>query len=177
MLLKIKDKTGGEKIFSGVWLLVWLVVIAGIVIAVTMFHGADVDVRNIEADILYERLIGCVVQQGILEEDVNKDSVFRKCGLNQEVFAGDDGFYFRISVYDENENKVREDIVHGHKDFATQCAIQEKDEEGKETEAEHWAKCVRGVEGVLYYDHELKEGKIEVLAASNNVGRKISIME
>ena len=72
MLSKIfKNKKGGEKLLSIWWVFIISFVALIIAIGVDMFYGSEVDVREIEADILYEKVIECVVEQGFLVEDIN----------------------------------------------------------------------------------------------------------
>ncbi len=162
----MKNKRGGEKLLSIWWFFVLVIVGTGISVAVMMFYSADVDVREIEADILSEKIIDCIIEQGFLVEDITNENMFERCDLNQEIFGKESSFYFRISTWDEEGNKLKEDIV-GGKDFEVECEIGEAVEK-----AEHYPKCVKKKEGVLYYENnKVKRGELEILTASNQIGK------
>jgi len=59
-----KDKTGGEKLLSIWWLFTIAMVGAGIVFGVSMFYSAEIDVRNVEAEILSNKILDCFFVAG-----------------------------------------------------------------------------------------------------------------
>ena len=105
MMKLMSDKRGGEKYLSIWWFFVLAVIVGGIVIGVSAFNVADIDVKEIEADILANRVIDCVINNGYINEDfLNKNfDVFEKCYLNREIvdvkedMAGE--HYLEINVY------------------------------------------------------------------------------
>ena len=176
-MLNLKNKAGGEKLLSIWWFFVLTVVGVGIVIAVLMFYSADVDIRELESEILYERVSDCIVQDGFLVEGIfNKDfDLLKQCNLNEKIFNEDKLLYINIQIFDEAGNNLREvegGIEEGNSQFPKQCEFQE---EG--VEAKHYAKCFEKDLIVLYNKEGIKQGKIKILTASNNQGRKIPFIE
>jgi len=147
-----KNCKGGEKLLSIWWFFVLAIVGVGVSASVLIYHSAEADVREIETNILYERIINCVAEQGFLIEGlIGEDfDIFNKCQLNKEIKEGDFSF---------------------EKD----CEIQEG-EEG--VSAKYYPKCIRKKEIILYYvDNKIEEVELEILTASNQVGRKVSVIK
>jgi len=173
MLDKIfKDKKAGEKLLSAWWFVIIVIVGGGVAVSVIMYYSADIEVREAEAGILYEKIADCVIQQGFLVEEIfEKDfDIFKKCGLSKKVFEDTD-FSFKIRVLDDSGKLLREDIIKGDISFEKDCEIKEK------IKAEHYLKCINNSKKVSYYDNEIKKGVLEVLTASNQIGRKIPVLE
>lgn len=163
----MKGKIGGEKLLSVWWFFVLVIIGGGISIAVIMNYGASVDVRQIEANVLYEKIIDCAVEQGFLVEDLSNENVFEKCGLSEKVFGENSNFYFRISFLDEQGDKLKDDISKGA-NFEVGCKTLENE---KKPEAKYWAKCIEKTENMLYYQNtEIKKGVVQILTASNQEG-------
>lgn len=173
MLDKIfKDKKAGEKLLSAWWFVIIVIVGGGVAVSVIMYYSADIEVREVEAEILYEKIADCIIQQGVLIEDIFKKDfdIFTKCGLSKKVFENQD-FSFKIRVLDDSGKFLREDIIEGDISFEKDCEIKEK------IQAKHYLKCVKRAENILYYSDGIKKGVLEVLTASNQIGRKIPILE
>lgn len=167
-----KKKEG--KLLSVFWFFTLALVGVGISAAVLIYHSADVDTREVETDMLYNKIINCVVKQGFLIDELVKEdfNIFSECQLNKEIFGEGSYFYFNLRVFDNSSNLIKE-IQEGDFSFERDCEIQEG-EEG--VTARYYPKCTRKKENVLYYkDNKIKEGTLEILTASNQVGRKISV--
>ncbi len=109
MALKIiKNKKGGEKIFSIWWMLVLTIFGIGIVSGVLIFYSADTDVRGLEAKILYERISDCLINKGYLNNNLlNSDfDFYKECRLSKEILNSNN-FYFKISVFNESGNLLK----------------------------------------------------------------------
>jgi len=52
------------------WLFTIAMVGAGIVFGVSMFYSAEIDVRNVEAEILSNKILDCFFEQGILSDNL-----------------------------------------------------------------------------------------------------------
>lgn len=175
----------GEKLLSIWWFFVIAVVGAGITAGVLIYYSASVDMRGAEAELLSEKIFDCVVEEGFLIEGLLEESfdVFEECKLKEEVFEDGSFFYFHIrifdeagdliKVFDESGDLVREEIKEGDVSFEDDCEIQEEDEEGKKVRAKYYPKCVRKKKIIWYYSNGIKEGELEILTASNQVGGKI----
>ena len=171
------DRKGGEKIMSVWWFAVLIVVGTGIVISVLIFYSADVDVRYTESEILYNKIVDCVVQDGFLIDGVltKEFDLMKTCNLNTKVINEEKLFYIKMNILDENGKSLREPIIKGNVLFLEDCKIQEPDENGKTTGAKYYPKCSENTINVNY--GEDKKGKLEILTASNNLGRKIGVTE
>lgn len=173
------NKKGGEKLLSIWWFFVLAIVGVGISAGVLIYHSTDVDIREIEAENLYEKISNCVTEQGFLIDDILKEdfNIFEECKLKEEIFWEGSVFYFNIQIFNESGNRIKQ-IREGDFSFERDCEIQEEDEEGKKIKAEYYPRCIRKKEMILYYkDSEIKEAIFEILTASNQVGGKISAVE
>lgn len=169
------NKRGAEKIFSVWWFLMLAIVGAGVTVGVLIYYSADVDVRQLEADTLYNKLSDCLIEQGFLKEDLFSENfnIFTECHLNPESFAPGGFFYFKISFLDPDGNKLREDIREGIFSYDKDC-MQEKPKNGIKLEARYYPQCSYSEENILYSSNsEIKGGVMEILTASNQEGSKI----
>ena len=175
----LKGKKGGEKLLSVWWFFVLTIVGVGIVVSVLLFYSADEDTRSLEAQILYEKVVNCVVDNGFLIQGIsNKEfDLMKTCSLNEKIVNEEKLFYIKINILDESGKSLREPIIKGNTEFPQECEIQKPDEKGKITEAKYYAKCFEKTIDVLYRDNGIKKAKLEILTASNNNGRKIGATE
>jgi len=160
----LEDKTGGEKLLSFVWIVVIVMIGGGIAWGVSMFYSAEVDVRNVEAEILADRISDCFFEQGILIDGLleNDFDIFYECKLNRGVIES--SLYFKISVLDELGNEIKE-ISGRIKESA--CTLTDSEKKG----------CVKKTRTIVYeQDDKIKKGGLEILTASNQVGEKISLI-
>ncbi|MBS3091339.1 hypothetical protein J4217_02735 [Candidatus Pacearchaeota archaeon] len=167
------NKRGGEKLLAIWWFFVLIVIGVGIVAGVLIFYNANVDARTLEAQVLSERIFSCIVKDNFFDKEVmnNFDAIYKKCGLNDKLFTGDGVFYFKISLYD-GDNLFYEKSS-DLKSFETDCAIA-----SEMKKADYFPRCVKSSENVLFYDNnELKSLRLEVLAGSNQFGRRVSLAE
>src|SRR3989344_2557943 len=91
----IKNKRAGEEIYSLVWFSVWIVVWLVVIIGVLKFYSLNIDVKQVEADILSEKILDCINENGVMKED----------------------FYFKI-VLDTTPKKI---ISGGNPGFEAMC--------------------------------------------------------
>ena len=103
------NKKAGERILSIYLFIIYIIVGIGIVSGVLIFKGSDLDVREIEADILSDRIIDCLVEQGRLRGDFF-DADFdltKKCGLdfkdNTEKYQGEERYGVWVGLYNFDE--------------------------------------------------------------------------
>ena len=165
----LRDKKGSEKLFSLWWFFILAMVGAGIVAGVFIFYSADFDVREIEAESLYNRLSNCVVEQGYLTDTFFDESfdVFERCDLDKGTATSGD-FYFKISILDANRHPIKE-ISEGTRTFEADCKI------GGNLVAKDFPKCIEKEESVIYYqDNEKRNAIVYILTASNQRGRKLA---
>ena len=169
----LNNKIGGEKLLSIWWLFIITMVGIGIVFGVSMFYSAEVDVRKVEAEILMDRILDCLFEQGVLISNLLESDfdIFQECKLNKKVIESN--FYIKISVLDESQNVIKE-ISEGVSSFEVECKLLE---EGK-TEGKSFPECVSKERGIIYeQENEIKKARLEILTASNQVGEKISYLK
>lgn len=141
---------------------------AGITVGVLIHSSADVDVREMEAGILNEKISDCVFEHGFLVEGFLGDDFdfLETCKLSEEIFGEGSVFYFNVKVYDEFDALIKE-VKGGDFSFEADCAIQE------EVVAEEYPRCFEREENIFYYEGgEIEEGSIEILAVSHQKGGK-----
>ena len=85
----MKNKKGGDKIISVYWFVILFLVAAGISYMVISFYGKPYDIRELEANVLTNRIADCVSTNGYLNEEILthsfQNSLLNKCNLNFEV--------------------------------------------------------------------------------------------
>ena len=169
----IKDKRAGEKILSVWWIFVLVVIGGAIVIGVLIYYNADFNIKELEADILAERIVRCLVQNGYLRQDFLQENfdIFKECRLKKEMFEKESNFYFKISAQNET-GLLRENIIEGDASFEKNCEI------SGTLKAKHFPKCSYKNERVLYYENNnLKEAKLKIIAGSNQEIKKVPVVK
>ena len=99
----------GDKIISVYWFAILFIVAAGVVYMASVFYGAPYDVREIEADILADKIAECISEGGKLNEDwgkLNENNLLEICDLNFDVEEfrdwDNDQHYVEINYYAVN---------------------------------------------------------------------------
>lgn len=105
--MKKMNKKGGEEVLSLWWFLVFALIGVAIISGVIIYYSVIVDVRQIEADILADRIINCIVKDGNIKDFMQKNDFdfFSECGINKET---KDYYYAKIIVYDSASCKIEE---------------------------------------------------------------------
>ena len=126
------------KVLSVYWFAILVIIAGGVFAMVYLFYHQPYDVRELEADILAQKVAACISEKGMLKEELG-DFKFDDCHLNFEVeeiwdvtqyYAGVE--FFSIG---DTDNSLLE-ISEGNKNFVSSCEIQEDEEYTK------LAKCV-----------------------------------
>ena len=159
----------GEKLFSLWWFFILGIVGVGIVGGVLIFYSAEIDVREAESLILYDRIANCLMNSGHLIENLFDENfeIFSECGLNKEIIESGN-FYFEISLFDFEGNLVKEELFFGARTFKENCRI------SREIVAKKFPKCTDKKENIFYFQNGVKKsGSLSILTASNQIGRKI----
>lgn len=116
------NKGGGEHLLSIWWLLVLALVGLGIVFGVLLFAGRDIYVKDIEAELLADKIVRCLAPQGkmnflILGDEFN---LVNKCGLSNKIFKESNEFYVNVKIKNESFSK---EIGVGNTAFKADCEI------------------------------------------------------
>jgi len=126
------NKKADERVLSIYLFIIYTIVAVGIVGGVLLFYG-PLDVRSLEAGVLTDKVIDCLVEQGELKEfDVEG------CGFdfkdNTGIYEGKEQYYIRAELYDfdscarsngvlECSDKLKENIELGRKDYFEYCEL------------------------------------------------------
>lgn len=158
------NKKGGEKLLSIWWVFVLIVIGGGIFIGVLIYYSVEINVNEVEADVLAERILNCINDNGYLSNEVFEPNfdIFQKCNLNPNLFGKSSYYYFNISIYDDNG--IIFNTTKGDYSFEKDCLIQEK------VTANNFPKCSRKVDNIFY---ENKNLKIVILAGANQQGKSV----
>lgn len=175
----LRNKIGGEKLLSLWWFFVLIVVGSGIVIGVLIYYNSEIDTRAVESEILAEKIISCLVNQGEINENfLNNEEfdIFQECGLDKNILDSDI-FYFNVSLYDSSGKSRRNGIYFGLKDFETQCRL-EKSTKSLLEGSEYYPKCSEKQVYVLNNPgEEIEQLKLFILAGSNQRIKQIPIVK
>ena len=79
------NRKGDEKVMSFYWFVMFIIIAVVLASGIILYFSKPIDVREIEAGLLVDKVIGCVVSQGVL--DVGKLG-----GLTDENFEEVCGF-------------------------------------------------------------------------------------
>jgi hypothetical protein len=99
------NKRGDERLLSIYLFVIYIIVAIGVVSGVLIFYGSPLDVRVVEAGVLNDRIIDCLVPQGNLNNDFLKDnfSLIDFCNFdfkdNTKKFAGDEQYAVKIELF------------------------------------------------------------------------------
>ncbi|MDD5191843.1 MAG: hypothetical protein PHH54_04175 [Candidatus Nanoarchaeia archaeon] len=137
----MKNKKADERVLSIYLFLIYIIVCIGIVSGVVLFFGSGLDVRVAEAGVLSDKVIGCLTEQGKLNENVLKDDfdLLKSCNFNfkdnSEAYKEDEQYGVRVELYNfdscikEGEPKVIncsnevKRIESGREDYLEFCGL------------------------------------------------------
>jgi len=122
-MIKINTKKAGERYLS-IWMFInWFIILLAVVVGVVMFYSVKLDIRNIEANIMAERLSNCMSKNFdytlISSPEFN---IYEFCKLDKETIDSA-AYYFNVSIRDSNTNTAY-DITGGNRDFEVYCRYQ-----------------------------------------------------
>ncbi len=119
------NKIGGERVLYFYWFFIFVIVAVAMVVAVGLFYSNPADVRKVEAGLLGDKIVDCLIDGGEIKE-FDKDLNF--CNLNfEDSHYDDEQYYFLISIYnfDNLDEKILE-IEEGNDFFRESCGLDKK---------------------------------------------------
>ena len=135
-----------DKLISVYWFLILFLAAAAVVYMVSNFYSYPIDVREVEANILTEKVADCLAYGGqinpaLISEgkfDVQfKEGFLKECGLNFDTEFDGEQYYVDVEIYDSLESKDAVFFIEeGNLNLATNCEIQ------KDKAIEKLATCV-----------------------------------
>lgn len=158
------NKKGDEKYLS-IWMfLIWAIIGVSIILGVLMFYSVQGDVRQIEAQLLADKLSLCITNNFNYEEITKSDfDIYTKCGLNRDVISNENLYYFSIGIYENVSAPVLKTLSGGN-NWKTECDYQFMK---KEAERENkFPQCAKR-DFTAFDSKKNKKYMLLVIAASN----------
>ena len=154
----INKKAELQIALSAWWFFMIVIIGAGIVISASIYYATDIDVKWLEADILSEKIMDCVVDNGYFVESVS-EKIYNECGLEENLFIKGSNYFFKIWVNGE--------MILGGGDYSIEKNCEVKGAGIGVTK--YFPICSE--KNMIAWNDEGKEIKIRVLAGSNQQGR------
>tara|TARA_Y100000310_G_C20681397_1_gene816156 strand:- start:1586 stop:2062 length:477 start_codon:yes stop_codon:yes gene_type:complete len=146
------------------WIFILGVVAGAIVIGVTIYYSADININEMHADVLGDRISKCIIKEDKLIIDVNNFYFFGQCKIDRGVFS-DSNFFTKILIPDGD---VIFDEVYGNAALEEDCRII------KEIESKSPLRCAERREVVNYNGNEVI---VEITSGIKQEGVKGSIVD
>lgn len=112
--MKIKNKKGAEKIMSVYWFAILMIVAGAIVYMVSIFYGSPYDVREIEANILINKVAGCLSENGKLKYELTEElrnSFLEKCHLNFDTLDKEEQYYLEVEFRNFSDDTLLDFVI------------------------------------------------------------------
>lgn len=141
-MIKKINKKGAEKILSVYWFAI-LVITAGAVIAmVGIFYNSPYDVREIEANLMINKVSDCLSENGRLNEKLFSEGKFNEnfnlldnCGLifdvEKDLYDQQGNYYVEINFYALDSEEPVLEITHGNFAFKADCEVADEEKNYK----------------------------------------------
>ena len=132
----IKNKKATDKVLSIYWFAI-LVIIAGAVFAmVTMFYGYPYDVRNIESNIMINKVSDCISPSGFFNKSLLSQEDFSLtsyCNITFDVenslYSDKGNYYLQATFYNFTNSEKLFALSEGNPSFKADCNINNGDYE------------------------------------------------
>lgn len=144
------------------WIFVLAVIAGGVVIGVSIYYSADVNINLIHSDILTNRVSDCLIQNGKILYDLEKFDFFKECKINKKLFENGD-FFLKVLIYDES---VIYDKNYGNSAYEKDCPIADK------ISSKSSLKCATSNEIAEYNG---KSVTVKIISGINQEGERVSI--
>ena len=106
---KVMRNKKGEKYLSVYWFAILAIVAVGIVAMVLVFYGKPYDVREIEANVMINKIADCLSDsEGNLRVEINNENVLQECG-----FVLSDDFYFEVGEIKQGNSNLKDSCGKG----------------------------------------------------------------
>ena len=106
-----KRKSGTSKIMSVYWFAILVIVAGTIVYMVLIFYGSPYDVREIEANILINKVADCLSENGKLNTQINQDNFLEKCNLNFDTPDQEGQYYLEVEFRNFNDDALLDFVI------------------------------------------------------------------
>lgn len=122
----------GEKLISIYWFAILILVAGGITAMVYIFYSSPYDVREIEGNLMANKLADCIYYSGYLNDEIFSenfsDSFLEKCHIdfNVEDDWEEEQYYLGAEIFDIDKTLVLE-FSAGNKNLLSSCEIENDD--------------------------------------------------
>lgn len=124
------NKKGADKVLSVYWFAILAIVAGGITAMVFTFYNSPYDIRELEADILSEKISECLSPEGVLSERFLESSE-SEINLQKECnIIFNEEYYLEVDIKDFDSGNSVSKIVSGNPDIKADCNIQEEEKFG-----------------------------------------------
>jgi len=100
-----QNKKADERILSFYWIIIFVLITIAIVSATLFYFSAPLDIRDIEARVLNDKIIDCITEDGSL--NLETLDALDPSGGNLEVVCG---LNFNDEAYNENQFYIELDV-------------------------------------------------------------------
>ena len=129
----IENKKAGERILSIYLFIIYIIVAIGIVSGVLLVYGSKLDIREIEAEVLSDKVIDCLTEQGNLDLGVFEHDfdLLSFCGFdfkdNSGKYQGEEQYGVSVELFDfDSLEELKEKKIFGREDFLEFCGLEGK---------------------------------------------------
>ena len=122
------NKKADERLLSIYLFIIYIIIAVGIISGVLLFYG-PLDVRSLEAGILSNKVIDCLVEQGIIKPNVldGNFDLLKECGFdfidNSEIY-GDVQYGVKVKLSDFDTKVFLGEIFAGNQNFLEYCGVE-----------------------------------------------------
>jgi hypothetical protein len=119
------NKRGADKVLSVYWFAILAIVAAGVFAMVYSFNNVPYDVREIEANLLIDKITDCLITKGEIDfERINGNfDLEKECHLK----IGTEEYFIEILFYDFDTNGLLRSISAGNVNIKSDCEIQKNE--------------------------------------------------
>lgn len=129
------NKKGADKMLSVYWFAILIIVAGGIFAMVTLFYSHPIDVREVEAGLLLNKVADCIswggeinsnlLSSGRFSEEFKKNFL-QECSLNFNSEFKELQYYASVDFYKfDFQNESIFNIVEGNKNIKEDCKFEE----------------------------------------------------
>ena len=138
MIKRLYRNKKADKILSIYWFAILIIVAGGVFAMVYTFYGSPYDIREIEAELLVNRIADCISYTGKMNSELVSNGEFTKEGnfldkchiIFNSTEWEEEQYYTEVNFYKlENINSAVFNVKKGNNKWLTSCTIQEDKEE------------------------------------------------
>lgn len=119
------NKKADEKVLSVYWIIIIVIITVTIIAGFIIHYSKHKDVREIEAEIIADKIIDCLVNQGAII--LKPEKVFSECNLNfQDTLFEGEQYYIEVELSNLDRSKIIDKKTYGDANFKEILSLQQK---------------------------------------------------